>query len=38
MSWWIWAAVGLMAAIMLGAWLIVMGMDPHEWKGGRKDE
>jgi hypothetical protein len=38
MTWWIWAAVGVMAAILMIDWLIVMGKDPRGWKGGKKDE
>ena len=36
MTWIGWLAIGLMAAILVLDWLIVMGTDPKKWKGGRK--
>ena len=37
MDWWIWAVI-IIAAIMLAVdWVIVMGANPHRWKGGGKN-
>lgn len=36
MTWIGWLAVGLIAAVFILDWVIVMGTDPKRWKGGRK--
>ena len=36
MSWMGWAAIGFAIAIFVLDWIVVMGADPHKWKGGRK--
>lgn len=30
--------IGCIIAMFIVNWLIVMGSDPKEWKGGKKDE
>ena len=37
MSWWIPAAV-IIAAVLLIDWLIVMGRNPKDWKGGGRHD
>ena len=36
MTWIGWLAAGLIVAMLVLDWLIVMGADPKKWKGGRK--
>ena len=36
MEWWIWAAIGAAAVMLVIDWLIVMGADPKKWKGSKK--
>ena len=37
MGWVVWAVAGA-AALLLIDWFIVMGLNPKEWKGGRRDD
>lgn len=30
-----WIVIGLIAALLVLDWLIVMGTDPRRWKGGK---
>lgn len=33
-----WIVIGVMVAIGIADWLIVMGADPRRWKGGDVDD
>ena len=34
----IWVFIGIMLACFVAGWLIIMGVDPRKWKGGKRDE
>ena len=38
MAWWIWVLIGVGVLLMIVDWLIVMGADPRNWKGGIKED
>jgi hypothetical protein len=38
MTWEIWTVIGVVAVLFIFDWLIVMGINPKKWKGGKKDE
>ena len=38
MEWWIWAVVIGTAVFLVVDWFIVMGINPHKWKGGGKSD
>ena len=38
MDWWIWVAVVLAVVMFAIDWLIVMGTNPRNWKGGEKHD
>ena len=37
MAWWIWVIIGASAALLIVDWIIVMGVDPRQWKGGMRE-
>ena len=37
LAWWVWALIGIAAALLIMDWIIVMGADPRKWKGGMKE-
>ena len=37
MAWWVWVLIVLAVAVMAVDWLIVMGINPRRWKGGRRE-
>ena len=38
MEWWIWVAIAVAAVMLAINWIIVMGMDPRKWKGGKNEQ
>jgi len=37
MSWWVWTLIGGAAVLLIVDWIIVMGVNPREWKGGMRE-
>ena len=37
LAWWVWALIGIAAALLIVDWLIVMGADPRKWRGGMRE-
>ena len=35
MDWWIWVVIVVAAICLAIDWVIVMGVNPHRWKGGK---
>ena len=38
MTWIGWTVIGVVVVLIIIDWLIVMGTNPKNWKGGEKDE
>ena len=35
MPWWLWLVIILTGIFLIVDWFIIMGPDPHQWKGGK---
>lgn len=38
MEWWIWAVVIVTAVFLVVDWFIIMGVNPREWKGEKRND
>ena len=34
--WWMWIVIAAWGITFVADWLVILGWDPREWKGGRR--